>query len=447
MYDSLVDVPIDSVEPTPSLATDWKLGDDGLSLTLNLRDDVKFHSGRDFTSEDVAFSIKTWADPKWTVQFQRTAAAITDFDTTDPHTVVLKFDHKLSNVFDLLDVLPIIDSETFDGLGEGKAYVGTGPFTFESWTPQSELTFAKNADYWGNEPKLDGIEVHIVPDAQSLTSQLRTGQLDLAIGVSNRDVDTLVKTGDFTDTAYEGSERQYYVGTNVTNPALKDVRVRQAIAYALDRERIVADVFQGNGYPIVAPWPKYSPAYDEDINQKYSRDVDKGKALVEEVGNIPTLSLEYSTGSPTYEAIAQIVQANLADIGIKVDLVPNEHPTHIDRLINGKYTALWILDHAYAQWTPSTLAVTAYPFNADKNSSNFVDAKYKKDANAAWEVADGTSPEAVEAYRKVTEDLVENLFLIESNVTWIRIPVSTGVHDLAWTKRSELVLTDTWLDD
>src|SRR4051812_46322538 len=306
VYDSLIDYPTDSLEPQPSLATAWKASKDGLSLTLDLRDDVKFHTGRPLTSEDVAFSIKTWADPKWTVQFQRTAASVVGFDTSDPHRIVLKFDHPLSNIFDLLDTLPIIDRETFDGLGEGKQYVGTGPYKFVSWTPQSKLVLERNDDYWGGAPKPDGIQINIVPDAQSLVSQLRSGQLDVIIGAGNRDLQTLSKTGRYKTNPFEGSERETYVGTNVTNPVLKDIRVRQAIAYAVDRQRIVDDVYRGVGYPIVLPWPNYPPAYDAARNKELSRDVAKAKELVKQVGNIPTLPLEYSTANPNNEAIAQI---------------------------------------------------------------------------------------------------------------------------------------------
>jgi peptide/nickel transport system substrate-binding protein len=447
VYDSLIDYPTDSLDPEPSLATSWKTSDDGLSLTLDLRDDVKFHTGREFTSKDVEFSIKTWADPKWTVQFQRTAAAITGFDTSDPHKIVLTFAHPLSNVLDLLDVLPIIDSKTFTGLGTGKQYVGTGPYKFVSWTPQSKVVFKRNKDYWRGAPKLDGVEVHIVPDAQSLVSQLRSGQLDVIQGAGNRDLQTLAKTGRFKAVPFKGSERQTYVGTNVTNPVLKDIRVRQAIAYALDRKRIVDEVYRGVGYPIALPWPKYSPAYDAEANQQFDRDVTKAKALVRKVGTIPQLPLEYSTANPNNEAIAQIVQANLAEVGIKVELQPNENAEHIQKLIGGTFPALWILDHAYAQYTPSTLAVTAYPFNADKNASNFVSAKYKKDANAAWELTDPNGPEAAAAYRTLSEDLVKNLFLIEGVTTYFEAGVSNKVHGVSWSKRSEFTFGDTWLDE
>nr|WP_258562779.1 ABC transporter substrate-binding protein [Nocardioides sp. MAH-18] len=443
----MIDYPLDSLEPQPRLATSWEQADDGLSLTLQLRDDVKFHSGRDFTSKDVEFSIKTWADPTWTVQLQRTAAAITGFDTTDPHAITLTFDHPLSNVFDLLDMLPIIDSESIDELKQGKAYVGTGPFVFESWTPSSKLEFTRNDDYWGDEPHLDGIEVDIVSDPQAQVSQLRSGQLDLITGASNRDLETLGKDSKFSVTGFDGAAQQIYVGADLTNPNLDDLELRKAIAYAVDRERIVDEVFRGVGTPINLPWPDYSPAYDAAGNETYPYDPDQAKGIVTKLGDLPTLPLAYPAGNANYEQVAQIVQANLEAVGIKTELQPTEYSQFIKQLIGGTMGGLWILQHAYAHYTPSTLAVSAYPFNADKNASHFESAEYKRHAEAAWGAPSGDSPEAIENYQALNKDLLDNLFLIELALLHFQVASTPDVQDFTMSKRGELDFRATYLAD
>ncbi|WP_200945066.1 MULTISPECIES: ABC transporter substrate-binding protein [unclassified Nocardioides] len=447
VYDSLIDYPLDNLDPEPRLATSWQVAKDGLSITLQLRDDVKFHTGREFTSKDVEFSIKTWADPTWTVQLQRTAAAITGFDTSDPHAITLTFDHKLSNIFDLLDMVPIIDSETFDQLKTGKAYVGTGPFVFKSWTPSSKLTFTKNPDYWGDEPHLDGIEVDIVSDPQAQVSQLRSGQLDLVTGASNRDLETLGKDSKFSVTGFDGAVQQIYVGADLANPDLQDVKLRQAIAYAIDRERIVDEVFRGQGTPINLPWPDYSPAYDAEANKTYTYDPAKAKALVAQLGDSPTIPLAYPAGNANYEAVAQIVQSDLEAVGIKTQLQPAEYSQFIKQLIGGTFGGLWILQHGYAHYTPSTLAVSAYPFNADKNASHFVSKDYKEHADAAWNQDSGSSPEAVAEYKKLNKDLLDNLFLIEMALLHFQTAETKSVHGLNMSKRGELDLRSTYLSD
>ncbi|TNM38675.1 ABC transporter substrate-binding protein [Nocardioides albidus] len=447
VYDSLIDYPLDKLEPKPSLATSWELSQDGTQLSLQLRDDVKFHSGRPFTSKDVEFSIKTWADPVWTVQLQRTAAAITGFDTSDEHAITLTFAHPLSNIFDLLDMLPIIDSESIDQLREGKAFVGTGPFEFESWSPGAKLTFQRNDDYWRGKPSLDGIDVSVIPDPQAQVSQLRAHQLDVILGASYRDFETLGKDDSFHVNKWEGAESQVYVGTNVTNPALSDVRVRQAIASALDRTRVVDEVLRGAGVPISLPWPGYSPAYDEKANATYDYDLDKAKALVDEAKAdgvmIPKLPLTYPSEAPIYGSIAQIVQADLAKIGIEVELDPQENAQVVQQLIGAKFPGLWILRHAYAHYTPSTLAVSAYPFNADHNASLYVNPDYKAAAEKVWKQKAGEVDPA--DYTALNEQLLEGSFLLEIAIILPQNATSARVHDLGETKRGEPVLYDTYL--
>lgn len=447
VYDSLIDYPLDELEPQPSLATSWELSEDGTQLTLQLRDDVTFHSGRPFTSKDVEFSIKTWADPVWTVQLQRTAAAITGFDTSDEHAITLTFAHPLSNVFDLLDMLPIIDSETIDQLREGKAFVGTGPFQFDSWSPGSKISFTRNDDYWRGKPALDGIDVNVIPDPQAQVSQLRAHQLDLILGASYRDFESLGKDDSFHVNQWNGAEGQVYVGTNVTNPALSDVRVRQAIAYALDRQRVVDEVLRGAGVPISLPWPEYSPAYDQEANATYDFDLDKAKALVDEAKadgvEIPKLPLTYPAENPIYGSIAQIVQADLAKVGIEVELDPQEQAQVIQQLIGAKFPALWILSHGYAHYTPSTLAVSAYPFNADHNASLYVDEDYKSAAESVWK----QKPEDVEPaeYADLSKALLEGSFLLEIAITLPQDASSTRIHDIGQTKRGEPIFYDAYL--
>ncbi|UUW91267.1 ABC transporter substrate-binding protein [Pimelobacter simplex] len=447
VYDSLIDYPLDSLDPKPSLATSWQLSDDGKQLTLQLRDDVKFHSGRPFTSKDVEFSIKTWADPAWTVQLQRTAAAITGFDTTDEHAITLTFAHPLSNIFDLLDMLPIIDQDTIDQLREGKAFVGTGPFEFTSWSPGAKIQFTRNDDYWRGKPALDGIDVSVIPDPQAQVAQLRSHQLDLILGASYRDFESLGKDDQFNVNQWDGAEGQVYVGTNVTNPALSDVRVRQAIAYALDRKRVVDEVFRGAGVPISLPWPDYSPAYDATANGTYDYDLDQAKKLVDEAKadgvKIPKLPLTYPSENPIYGAIAQIAQADLAKVGIEVELDPQEQAQVIQQLIGAKFPALWILSHGYANWTPSTLAVSAYPFNAEHNASLYVDKDYQAIADKVWK----EKPDAVDTadYATLSQALLKGSFLLEIAITLPQDASSTQVHGIGQTKRGEPVFYDTYL--
>ncbi|MGW5436673.1 ABC transporter substrate-binding protein [Nocardia asteroides] len=443
VYESLIRYPNDKLEPQPLLAKSWQLAADGRSLSLDLRDDVTFHSGRPFTAKDVEFSIRTYADAKWSAQLRSSAAAVTGFDIVSPTRIVLQFAHPLSNVFDLLDTVPILDSETAGELGGGEKYIGTGPFKFVQRIPNSQIVFEKNPAYRvPDRPYLDRVEVSIIPDPQALLNALKSGQIALARELNYRDTENLAKSGGYRVHDLDGAELQAYVGVNVTEPALADVRVRQAIAYALDRERIIAEVFRGSGYPLNVPWPKNSPAFDQSRNTRYSRDIGKAKDLLGQAGKPPKLPLTFAPG---YEELAQIVQANLAEIGIEVTLDPVDGATFVKQLTGQQFRGLWVTDHSWAQFVPSTLTVSAYPFNARRNASRYESPAYTAAADAAWQLPQGTGPDAVRAFHAVSDQLLEGLFLIEIGVRFQQYAGSNKVHGFGWTKRRETLLTDTFL--
>ncbi|GEE03780.1 hypothetical protein nbrc107696_42260 [Gordonia spumicola] len=447
VYDTLITLDHRSSTPRPSLATGWTLAPDGLSLTLDLRTGVRFHDGREFTSSDVQQSLLAYLAGPWKPQFKRTAAAITGYDVSDPHRVILRFAHPLGNVFDLLDSAPVIDATTIDGLKAGRTFNGTGPFRFSSWTPNSTVVLVRNDDYWGGAPALDKITFVEGNDPKSLYTRLRTGQLDVVdpAGLTAHDRKLATSRYGFDDIEFTGAESQAYIGVNVANPALADPRVRRAIAFAVDRDRIIDDVYQGSGYPVNLPWPTTSPAYDAAANRTFTRDVAKARAILRDLPPVAPIDLDYSTQGGTSRIVAEIVQSNLKDVGITARLVPNDQTVHAAKLIGGQFSGLWVLEHAFAQFTPSTLAVSAYPFNAAKNASNFVSAEYASAADAAWKTADPSSPAALAAYRRLDSVWLNDLFLVEIGVVIQRATASPNVRGVDWDRRVQFHFAGTSL--
>lgn len=445
VYDTLITYDSRSVEPRPALAKSWHLTPDGTSLTLRLRDDVRFHDGKPFTSHDVRASLQAYLGGPWSAQFKRTAAAITAYDTSDPHRAVLTLAHPVGNIFDLLDSAPILDATAIDAVKTGRGYNGTGPFRFESWTPNSQVRLVRNTQYWGGPPPLDSVTFVEARDPKSLYTRLRTGQLDVADGLAQHDHEIATRRNGFADVPHVGGESQAYVGVNVANPALADPRVRRAIAYAVDRDRIIRDVYRGSGYPTNLPWPRSSPAYNEAGNTTYRRDVGKAREILRAVGRVPPIDLDYLAQGSSYRIIAEIVQSNLRDIGITANLVPNDRAVQSAKLIGGQFSGLWILEHAFAQYTPSTLALSAYPFNAAQNASNYADPEYSAAAEAAWKTVDPRSPEALAAYRRLDNVWLTDLFLIEIGVVISRTTAAPAVRDIDWDRRSQLHFARTRL--
>ncbi|MDG3015240.1 ABC transporter substrate-binding protein [Speluncibacter jeojiensis] len=446
VYDTLTRYPLTALEPQPQLARSWQLAADGLSLGLDLRDDVRFHTGRPFTAADAEFSLRTYADPRWTAQLRSTAAAITDYEIPDPHRLVLHFAAPLGNIFDLLDLVPILDRESFADFTTGANYIGTGPFRLTSRTPNSRIEFERNEHYWQpGRPYLDRVEAAIIPDAQAQLNALRSGQIDYTGALSYRDSQRIGRTAGFATTALDGAESQIYVGANVTAPGLGDVRVRRAIAYALDRNRVMADVYRGTGYPVNLPWPTTSPAYDAARNATYCRDVGRAMALLAQAGAVPELPLTYIGAEPSHQAVAQIVQSNLADAGLRVRLDPVEQTVFLKQLIGAKFPGLWVTGHSFTQFEPSTLAVSAYPFNAAKNASRFSSPAYTAAATSAWHVADPAGPQSRDRYSALSDQLLDALFLIEIGVVVPQIATAARVRGTSARKGGQPDFTGTYL--
>ncbi|EWC63266.1 Oligopeptide ABC transporter, periplasmic oligopeptide-binding protein OppA [Actinokineospora spheciospongiae] len=445
VYEPLIRYGKDDLKPQPALATEWTAAPDGTSLTLELRRGVKFHTGRPFTSEDVKFSLQTYADPKWNGQLRSTATAITAIETPSPTEVTLRLAHPVSNLFDLLDTAPILDSETAADIGTGKRFVGTGPFKFDQWRPNTDLTFSRNPDYWGGPAHLDGVHVRVIPDGQSLLSALKSGQVQLARGVGYRDAESVANTPGVTVKPLDrGAELQAYVGINVSVPGLDDPRVRQAIGFALDRERIIKKVFRGAGYPTSLPWPKGSPAFDAARNGHFTHDPAKAQALLAEHGQpVPIVPLTYVGTDNVAASVAQIVQNDLSRVGITVELRPVDSTQFVKQLIGAQFPGLWTTTHSWAQFTPSTLAVSAYPFNARRNASHFTADTYTAAADEAWQVPVGGDTPA--AYAELSKQLLDGSFLTEIGVVFEQLVLRDALHDVDYTRRRELDLGKAYL--
>ncbi|GAA1337264.1 ABC transporter substrate-binding protein [Saccharothrix algeriensis] len=446
VYDTLVRHDREGLDPRPALATAWQAADDGRTLTLELRQGVKFHSGRPFTSADAKFSLESYRDPRWNGQLLSTAEVITAVEAPAPDRLVLRLEHPVSNLFDLLATVPVIDSESVADIATGKRFVGTGPFAFTSWRPNTDLSFSRNAEYWDGPPHLDGVHVRVIPDGQSLLAAVRSGQVHLARGIGYRDAEAAAATPGLRAVQLDGAELQAYVGLDTTAPGLSDPRVRRAVAHALDRDRIIEEVFRGRGYPTSLPWPRTSPAYDEGLDGRHRRDVGRAKALLAEHGApLPEIPLTYVGNDRVFTAIAQIVQANLAEVGIAVKLEPVDSTQFVKQLIGAQFTGLWTTNHSWAQLSPATLTVSAYPFNARRNASHFSSPDYTAAAEAAWKLPAATGPAATAAYRAVSEQLLAGGFLAEIGVVFEQVVVRDALQGVDWTRRRELDLAGAHL--
>ncbi|WP_441247647.1 ABC transporter substrate-binding protein [Kitasatospora sp. McL0602] len=436
----------DQLKPQPELATSWQLGPDGKSITFKLREDVLFHSGRRFTADDVVFAVRNLQNPSRSSQLRSTAATVTDFRKNGDHELTLVLAHPVSNLFDLFEFMIIADPATVEDALAGRQLIGTGPFTFTRRNPGSSISLGRNDKYWApGRPYLDGVEIRIISQADALLSSLKTGQSQLSYGVQGKDVAALKADPQYRITPYDTGAGAYYIGVNVTAEHVGDKRVRQAIAWAVDRDRLVQQALGGYGLPTSAPWPKSSPAYSDANAAHYTHNPDKARELLKQAG-VDRLTLPFAHSSdPGNTAVAQILQYDLKQVGIETVLQPTDSPTMQKQLIAQSMPALWTLSHGFAQLHPATLAVSAYPFNEAKNSSRFTSPAYTQIVQQAWQRPDSDSAEAKVLYQQITDVLLDEEFVIDLAIAGEVEVAAAKVRGATLNKFNYLNLDDAYL--
>jgi peptide/nickel transport system substrate-binding protein len=317
----------ENLVPQPRLAESFDWSTDGKQLKLNLRKGVHFHTGREMTADDIVWNIKrATGDNKlnggvWVATFR----PMTSVEASDQYTVVLKSEQPWPGVFDALELLNIVDPVTLQADGPQKP-VGTGPFTFVEWAQGDHIRVVKNKDYWQTgRPYLDEIVTTVLRDAQAMVVSLEAGALDLVLNPSLNDFIRLQKSGQYQTSPNALSGSYYALVPNITVAPLDKKEVRQALNYAINRQRVLDQVLQGVGRVEDLPWAPSSPAYEPDKNTHYSFDLEKARSLLGSAG-VSNLKLDimYSTAVPALGTIAQILQSDLATIGVAVNLLPTE---------------------------------------------------------------------------------------------------------------------------
>lgn len=434
-----------TLDPQPQLATAWRISPDGTEVKLTLRQGVTFHNGRPFTADDVVFAIRNLQNPQRSAQLRSTALAITGFDTVSPHELTLRLAHPVANLFDLFEFMIIAAKESVDGALQGGAPIGTGAFVWKSWTPGTSLTLDRNPNYWIPErPYLDGVEIRVIPQPDALLAALRSGQAHMSYGLGGRDLTSIENDKAFVLQEFDQGAGNVYVGVNTAVAPFGDKRIRQALSYAIDRDRIVKQALGGYGLAAATPWPKSSPVFAEADAQRYPHDPARAKALLAEAGhgnglNVPLAYLGMQS------AVAQMVQFDLDRIGVKTTLEPLDAAKFQAQLIAQSMPALWVGTHGFAANQPSTLAVSAYPFNEARNTSKFSDPKYTEVVQRAWNQTDARSAAAKAAYTELGQVLLDEQFIIDIAVLSNVQPMATAVRDVTQSRYNATVFDDTYL--
>ncbi|EKF18270.1 oligopeptide ABC transporter substrate-binding protein [Nitratireductor pacificus pht-3B] len=332
----------------PRLATSWEGAEDGLSVTFKLREGVTWHDGKPFTSADVAFSAMEVWKPLQNLG-RIVFANLEGVDTPDDLTAVFRFSTP-TPIQMIRNALPVVTSVLPKHLYEGtdiasnpanNAPVGTGPFKFAEHRPGEYYRLTRNDAYWGEgQPKLDEIIFRILPDRAAAASALEADEIQLAAfsQVPLVDLERISKVPGLkvVTEGYEALTYQLVVEINHRNKILADLKVRQAIAHAIDRDFVVATVFLGFAAPATGPVPQNAPEFYNPDVPEYAYDVDKANALLDEAGyprgadgNRFQLRLLPAPFFSETRQFGDYLRQALADVGIDVTIVANDTPAHL----------------------------------------------------------------------------------------------------------------------
>lgn len=335
-------------DPVPDLAESFESSPDFKTFTFRLRQGVKFHNDQKLSALDVKYTFDTmlatgFASAK-KVEFTREVAPgkplLAAVEVSDPQTVIFRCNEACPGLPNQIVPVGIIPEGTTDQ--QAKKPVGTGPFKFESFTEDQEVVLAANAQYFGGAPSIEKLRVKIIPDNSTRESELRKGSVDLAI---NADFDPVTVEG-LQKT--EGLKVEIIDGTNITHlgvnlldPILKDARVRQALAYAIDREAIIRDVLRGQAKVANSILPTSQWAYEPNVTI-YNYDPERAKQLLDQAGRTEKdgqrlkLTLKTSTVSISKKT-AESIQAQLARIGVKLEIQTLERQKLTQDMTDGTF--------------------------------------------------------------------------------------------------------------
>jgi peptide/nickel transport system substrate-binding protein len=397
---------------TPLLAEKWTFSPDLKTLTFTLKPDVKFQDGEPFSSKDVKFSFERYGAKASTNKDKAFFGGIESIETPDAQTVVLHFkEPSFEALFHLgMDTAVIIDEKS--AANEATAPVGTGPYKLSSWTKGASITLDKWDGYRdAAKIPLSKATFRFISDPSAAVAAMLAGDIDAFPRFANVQALGQFKSDPRFEVLVGGTEGKTILAINNKKKPLDDVKVRQAIAYALDRKAIIDGAMDGLGTPIGSHLTPNDPGY-VDLTGMYPHDPEKAKALLKEAGVTTPLDLTLILPPAPYaRAGGPIIQAQLADVGINAKIQEVEWAQWLKGVYSDHDYDLTIISHV----EPMDIGIYANPgYYYQYDSPAFRDI-YTKVATApdleAYKGALG------EAQKKLAEDSV-NAFLFQlPNVT------------------------------
>ncbi|MFF2300490.1 ABC transporter substrate-binding protein [Arthrobacter sp. NPDC058127] len=322
VYEGLVTLDQDG-KVQPRLASSWTVSEDRTTYDFKLRPGVTFSNGQAFTADDVKFSLERIAT-SWKIN-QSKMSALDHVEVVSPTEakVVLKAPSN-SWLFDMTGTVGLM----FDPSGVAKLAsepIGTGPYTITERVQGDHISLTARDKYWGEKPKVTDVRFRYFADAVASTNALRAGDVDMLFNMQAPDLISQFKADKKFQVMQGSSNGEVLLSLNNKAAPFNDVRVRQAIAYALDPQAIIDTAWAGNGKRIGAMVPPTDPYY-EDLTGLYPHDPQKAKKLLKDAG-AENLSIAFDVPTRPYaKAVSEVVVSQLAEVGIKATITTDEFP-------------------------------------------------------------------------------------------------------------------------
>lgn len=328
----------------PAIAEEYQVSDDGLTYTFKLRDDVTFHNGDDVTVEDVLYSFERLLGVHTGEPLTSQLDSIDTVEVADEDTFIITLTEPNSNFLYTLTALnaAIIPESNDDQQNENP--IGTGPFKFIEYSPGTKLVMEKNDDYWQDGiPYLDKVDFVFQTDSESALLAMQAGEIDIMDIPAHRISEM---ENDFTIETQEVNSALIVTFNNEVEP-FNDVRVRQAMNYAINKDDLIESAFSGYAAKLGSNMsPAMGDFYLDGLEDAYSPNIDKAKELLKEAGYSDGFSTKITISShrTMYADIAQVVAENLKEIGVDVEIEVVEWGIWLDQVYTDKNYEMTTID-------------------------------------------------------------------------------------------------------
>ena len=387
---------------TPAIAERYEVSEDRMTYTFHLREGVQFHNGETVTAEDVVYSIQRCAAATETGIVQVEAfSVIQAIETPDDKTVAITIS-EASNEFISYMTTAILPAD-YDK--QDTDPVGTGPFKFVSRTAQDSVVLEKFDGYWGTPAQLDKVTLKIMENADSLMMSLQSGAIDLCAHLTSTQVAQLEKDFNVAEGTMNLVQAMYL--NNAVEP-FDDVRVRQALCYAVDKQEIIDLAFDGYGSPIGSSmYPAFGKYFDDSLTNYYTRDVEKAKALLAEAGYPDGFDMTITVPSnyKPHMDTAEVLVQQLAQIGVNATIEPVEWESWVSDVYAGRQFQSTVVGVDASTMTARAL-LERFTSDYGKNFINYNNAEYDALFQQTLTAYDDAEQTAI--YKQMLANLTEN---------------------------------------